>query len=50
MIKDYGSKITIGTKNNSKTIDLPIATNNSIELINAATEALKAIYKYGYLY
>jgi DNA polymerase V len=35
---------------NSKTIDLPIATNNSIELINAATEALKTIYKYGYFY
>jgi len=35
---------------NSKTIDLPIASNNSIELINAATEALKTIYKYGYFY
>ena len=35
---------------NSKTIDLPIATNNSIELISAAIEGLKAIYKYGYFY
>jgi DNA polymerase V len=35
---------------NSKTIDLPIATNNSIELISAAIEALKTIYKYGYFY
>jgi DNA polymerase V len=35
---------------NSITIDLPIATNNSIELIKAATEGLTAIYKYGYFY
>jgi DNA polymerase V len=35
---------------NSKAIDLPIATNNSIELIDAATEALNTIYKYGYFY
>jgi DNA polymerase V len=35
---------------NSVTIDLPIATNNSIELIKAATEGLMAIYKYGYFY
>jgi DNA polymerase V len=35
---------------NSKTIDLPIATNNSIELISAAIEGLKTIYKYGYFY
>ena len=32
---------------NSITIDLPIATSNSIELIRAATEGLKTIYKYG---
>jgi len=35
---------------NSITIDLPIATNNSIELIKVATEGLMAIYKYGYFY
>ena len=35
---------------NSITIDLPIATSNSIELIRAATEGLKTIYKYGYFY
>ena len=35
---------------NSITIDLPIATNNSIELIKAATEGLIVIYKYGYFY
>jgi DNA polymerase V len=35
---------------NSITIDLPIATNNSIELIKAATEGLTAIYRYGYFY
>ena len=35
---------------NSITIDLPIATNNSIELIKASTEGLMAIYKYGYFY
>ena len=35
---------------NSITIDLPIATNNSIELIKAATKGLMVIYKYGYFY
>jgi len=35
---------------NSITVDLPIATNNSIELIKAAIEGLMAIYKYGYFY
>ena len=35
---------------NSITIDLPIATNNSIELIKAAIEGLETIYKYGYFY
>jgi DNA polymerase V len=35
---------------NSITIDLPIATNNSIELIKAAIDGLMAIYKYGYFY
>jgi DNA polymerase V len=35
---------------NSITIDLPIATSNSIELIRAATEGLKTIYKYGFFY
>ena len=35
---------------NSITVDLPIATNNSIELIKASIEGLEAIYKYGYFY
>ena len=35
---------------NSLTIDLPIATNNSLELVKMATESLKKIYKYGYFY
>jgi DNA polymerase V len=35
---------------NSITIDLPIATNNSIELIKAAIEGLISIYRYGYFY
>ena len=35
---------------NSLTIDLPIATNNSLELVKTAIEALKKIYKYGYFY
>jgi len=35
---------------NSITTDLPIATNNSIELIKAAIEGLETIYKYGYFY
>ena len=35
---------------NGKTIDLPIATSNSIELIKNAKKALNAIYKSGYHY
>ncbi len=35
---------------NSKTIDLAIATSNSIELIKNAVKALTEIYKYGYFY
>ena len=35
---------------NSITIDLPIHTNNSLELIKAATEGLEKIYKYGFFY
>jgi DNA polymerase V len=35
---------------NSITIDLPIATNNSIDIIKAATDGLMSIYKYGYFY
>ncbi len=35
---------------NSTTIDLPVATSNSLELIKAAIEGLNTIYKYGYFY
>ena len=35
---------------NSITIDLPVATNNSLELIKTAINGLKKIYKYGYFY
>ena len=35
---------------NSITIDLPIATNNSLELVREAINGLKKIYKYGYFY
>ena len=35
---------------NSVTIDLPVATNNSIELVKEAINGLKKIYKYGLLY
>ncbi len=35
---------------NSKTIDLPIATNNSLELIKNATKALSEIYVKGHRY
>ena len=35
---------------NAKTLDLPIATSNSIELVKNAKKALKIIYKKGYLY
>ena len=35
---------------NSITIELPVATNNSIELVKTAISALGKIYKYGYFY
>ena len=35
---------------NSLTIDLPVATNNSLELVKVAINGLKKIYKYGYFY
>ncbi len=35
---------------NSINIELPVATNNSIELIKTAISGLKKIYKYGYFY
>ncbi len=35
---------------NSLTIDLPVAMNNSLELVKVAIEGLKKIYKYGYFY
>ena len=35
---------------NSITIDLPIATSNSLELVKLAINGLKKIYKYGYFY
>ena len=39
-----------GCYSNSQTIELPIATSNSIELIKNARKALKYIYKPGYYY
>ena len=35
---------------NSKTIDFPIATNNSIEIVKAALTGLSTIFKNGYRY
>ena len=35
---------------NSKTIDFPIATNNSIEIVKTALSALESIFKNGYRY
>ena len=35
---------------NSITIDLPVATSNSLELVKSAIKGLKKIYKYGYFY
>ena len=39
-----------GFYSNSKTTDLPIATNNSIEIVKVALNALEAIFKNGYRY
>ena len=35
---------------NSITIDLPVATSNSLELVKEAIKGLKRIYRYGYFY
>ena len=35
---------------NSITIDLPVATSNSLELVKMAIKGLKKIYRYGYFY
>ena len=39
-----------GYYSNSKTIDFPIATNNSIETVKTAITILESIYKNGYRY
>ena len=39
-----------GYYSNSKTIDFPIATNNSIEIVKAAVSILENIFKNGYRY
>jgi len=39
-----------GFYSNSKTIDFPIATNNSIEIVKAAVSILENIFKNGYRY
>ena len=42
--KDYGYY------SNTKTVDFPIATNNSIEIVKTAVSILKNIFKIGYRY
>jgi len=39
-----------GYYSNSKTVDFPIATNNSIEIVKTALTTLESIFKNGYLY
>ena len=39
-----------GFYSNSKTIELPVATNNSIEIVKASINALDSIFKNGYRY
>ena len=39
-----------GYYSNSKTLDFPIATNNSIEIVKAAVSILESIFKNGYQY
>ncbi len=39
-----------GYYSNSKTIDFPIATDNSIEIVKTAIEGLESIFKNGYRY
>ena len=39
-----------GYYSNSKTVDFPIGTNNSIEIVKTALTTLESIFKNGYLY
>ncbi len=39
-----------GYYSNSKTVDFPIATNNSIEIVKTAVASLESIFKNGYRY
>ena len=39
-----------GYYSNAKTVDFPIATNNSIEIVKTALTALETIFKNGYRY
>ncbi len=39
-----------GYYSNSKTVDFPIATNNSIEMVKTAVASLESIFKNGYRY
>ena len=39
-----------GYYSNSKTVDFPIATNNSIEIVKTAVAILETIFKNGYQY
>jgi DNA polymerase V len=39
-----------GYYSNSKTVDFPIATNNSIEMVKTAVASLESIFKSGYRY
>ena len=39
-----------GYYSNSKTVDFPIATNNSIEIVKTALTTLESIFKNGYRY
>ncbi len=43
-------QIKFGYYSNSKTIDFPIETNNSIEIVKTALSALETIFKNGYRY
>ena len=43
-------QIKFGYYSNSKTIDFPIATSDSIEIVKTALTALESIFKNGYRY
>ncbi len=50
MLEQVHFRETLAYYSNAKTVDFPIATNNSIEIVKTAISILESIFKNGYRY